>query len=171
MGQPALGELDCQEVTDCLGLGAPVGDAQPPTQQEILRGDGGVRLQLVDARNRPDPAAGARPPLPFWMASSRAVSGVGAAWGRGLLTVRGFTWSPGRLGEVPAEHFPEILPALPHLADHGGLEPAVHHAVGAALVPLVLVLLPVGLPHQLVEGLVVAWGGCVLVSLDQYVLL
>src|SRR3972149_8491194 len=77
-------------------------------------------------------------------------------WGRGLLGMGGVTGSPS--GEVPAQHLPEILPVLPHLPDHGGLESAVHHAVGAAVVPFVLVLLPVGLGHELVECLVVGIG-------------
>jgi hypothetical protein len=57
------------------------------------------------------------------------------------------------LGQIPQKHLPDILPALADLGYYGGLEAAVHHALGAARIFPYAVLLPLGFGHHLF----VAW--------------
>src|SRR5659263_246865 len=51
------------------------------------------------------------------------------------------------LTKIPPEHGPDILQAA-NLAHHGGFEPGMHHALGAARVPAHPVVLPPGLSHH-----------------------
>src|SRR5512136_850217 len=95
-----------------------------------------------------------RASIPLWRARSSADACV-ASCGRGARKGRGFMMTPSS-SEVPPQHLPEVFPALADLPDHGVLEPAVHHAIRAARIALVLVLFPVGLGHELVEGPVMA---------------
>src|SRR3990172_6117305 len=67
-------------------------------------------------------------------------------------------WAPDPSGEVPAVHLPCIAPAAAHHPGDRRLEARVHHAVGAAGGGPGLILVPVGLLHQFLEGLVVAVG-------------
>src|SRR5512143_1695339 len=97
-----------------------------------------------------------RASVPSWMARSSA-DACAVSCGCGARKGRGFMIAPS-LREVPPQHLPEVFPTLADLSDHSVLEPAVHHAIRAARIALVLVLLPVGLGHELVEGLVVTVG-------------